>query len=67
MMKYTHLFIGTPDNNKKPLDPYSETHSVIGQVQAYDRLHLDKSSFPPSFRILLSEKIYILKRNAKAA
>ncbi|XP_059155547.1 dol-P-Man:Man(7)GlcNAc(2)-PP-Dol alpha-1,6-mannosyltransferase-like isoform X1 [Physella acuta] len=67
MMKYTHLFIGTPDNNKKPLAPYSETHTVIAQVQAYDRLFLDKSSFPPSFRILLTEKIYILKRNAPAA
>ncbi|CAL1527482.1 unnamed protein product [Lymnaea stagnalis] len=61
ILAYSHLMVGSPDKNSRLLEGYADTHTILAEIVAYDRLVIDKSSFPP-VRVLFSEKCYILKK-----
>lgn len=61
MQSFTHLMIGTPTKDTSALALYASTHTVLAKISAFERLRLDRESFPHA-RVEFHDKIHILKR-----
>ncbi|KAH9514468.1 hypothetical protein Btru_025333 [Bulinus truncatus] len=47
MMHYSHLLVGVPGGDTQSLSVYADTHTILAAVPAFDKISIDKSSFPP--------------------
>ena len=62
MNEFTHLMIGGVAQDR--LDVYKDTHHIIHQVEAFDRILFNLKHFPP-VKVAITPKLWILKRNVQ--
>ena len=61
MLNFSHMLVGVTDSSAVELQPYHDTHSIIGVVEAFSRLQLSLWTWPP-VKIITEPRIYLLKR-----
>lgn len=64
MQSFTHLLIGASSENDQILQPYHETHTILGNIKAFHSVKLDWKLFPP-LNVLTKPKIWILEKNKR--
>ncbi|XP_029637679.1 probable Dol-P-Man:Man(7)GlcNAc(2)-PP-Dol alpha-1,6-mannosyltransferase [Octopus sinensis] len=61
MQNFTHLLIGTNDEEANEILPYKETHTVMDVALGFHRIKINWNAFPP-VDVVLIPKVWIMKK-----